>query len=172
MHECAVCMEDVYRLVVRHGAHAFCASCTAQLRGRPCPLCREPPPAPGPPWWLGCALRLLGASWTCRVAPSVTDNEAAFAAVVARDGRALRFGSERLRDCTAVVAAAVAHTGDALYYASDAQRGSKPIVLAAVRQDRGAWLWIRGPALWDDPDVRAALLLRRSPGSLPAPPGA
>ena len=158
MPECVICREGADRLVARHGAHAFCASCTAKLRGQPCPLCRRPAAAQPAArwWWLGCALRLLGPSWICRVAPSVTDDEAAFTAVVARDGRALRFGSPRLRDCGAVVAAAVAHTGDALYYASDAQRASKRIVLAALRQDRGARLWIHDAAVWADPEVRRA----------------
>jgi len=164
--ECAVCMEDVYRLVARHGAHAFCAACTAKLQGHPCPLCRAPdaatPKAATPPWWLGCALRLLGASWTCRVAPSVTDNQVAFTAIVARDGAALRFGSARLRDCGGVVGAAVSHTGDALYWGSRGQRSCKPTVLAALQQDPGARLWISGHHLWADPDVRRLLALKRA----------
>ena len=102
-------------------------------------------------------LRLLGSLLTCKVVPGMTDDAVWVLAAVKRDGRALRYASPRLRASAEVVSAAVAHTGDALYWASDELRATKAIVLIAIKQDLGARVWIKGDALWHDPDVQRAL---------------
>ena len=153
MPECCVCLEDVWRLVKLHDAHAVCAKCARKLRDKPCPMCRHPPL---PPSWLRAMVNILGGQLTCRMLLPNRLTDQALLHIVGVDGISLKFGSSEQRNNKDIVLAAVNNYGESLFYASIELRNCKEVVIAALKQDYGARLWM-GSRMWDDFDVKRAL---------------
>ena len=80
------------------------------------------------------------------------DDRAVVLAAVQRNGYALEFASDTLRNDREVVLAAVHKNGDALEFASDTLRNDRALVLAAFQQN-GCALEFASAALCDDPEI-------------------
>lgn len=77
--------------------------------------------------------------WSLRDAhPSQQDNELIVMPVVNKNGKALAYASNRLKDSIEVVLAAIKNDGMALFFASERLKKNEQVVLAAVFKDKNA----------------------------------